>query len=54
MTPINDSGKILASLHGLKQSGRIQFSNGLQIAALALKHRLNGNQKQRIVAFIAR
>lgn len=54
MTPINDSGKILASLHGLKLSGSLHFSTGLQIAQLALKHRLNVNQKQRIIAFVAR
>jgi len=53
-TPINDSGKILSSLHGIKLSGSIIFSNALQIAQLALKHRLNVNQKQRIIAFVAR
>lgn len=49
-----DSGKIMASLYGVKLSGSIHFSNALQIAQLALKHRLNVNQRQRIVVFVAR
>jgi len=51
-TPVQDPGRILASFPSVKIGGRIQLSNALQIAQLALKHRLNKNQKQRIVVFI--
>jgi len=53
VTPVQDPGRILASFPNVKIGGRIQLSTSLQIAQLALKHRLNKNQKQRIVAFIA-
>lgn len=53
VTPLNDPGRILTSLHNVKLGGRIQLTNSLQIAQLALKHRMNKNQKQRIIVFIA-
>lgn len=48
----NDIGKILSSLHAVKISGNLQFSAGLQVAQLVLKHRQNKNQHQRIVFFV--
>lgn len=51
---MNDSGKILASLHGIQLNGNIHFVTALQIAQLALKHRQNVNQRQRILAMVAR
>jgi len=53
VTPVQDPGRILASFPNVKIGGRIQLATSLQIAQLALKHRLNKNQKQRIVVFIA-
>jgi len=53
VTPVQDPGRILASFPNVKIGGRIQLSTALQIAQLSLKHRLNKNQKQRIVIFIA-
>lgn len=47
-----DIGKILTSIHGIKLGGQVRFSDGLQIAQLALKHRQNKDQKQRIIAFV--
>lgn len=52
MTPTQDIGKILSALHTLKISGEADISTGIQIAQLALKHRQNKNQRQRIIAFI--
>jgi len=48
----NDMGKILSSTHGIRVSGRLDFSGGIQVAQLALKHRQNKNQHQRIVFFV--
>jgi len=53
VTPVQDPGRILASFPNVKIGGRIQLSTALQIAQLSLKHRLNKNQKQRIVVFIS-
>lgn len=52
-TLTTDVGKILSGLHELKISGKLQFMNGIQVAALALKHRQNKVQHQRIIAFVA-
>lgn len=51
-TLTTDFGKILAGAHGTKISGENHFSSGLQVAALALKHRQNNMQSQRIIAFV--
>ncbi|KAF8306240.1 19S proteasome regulatory subunit Rpn10, partial [Clavulina sp. PMI_390] len=52
VTPTQDIGKILSAMHTLKISGEADVSTGIQIAQLALKHRQNKNQRQRIVAFV--
>jgi len=45
-------GRILAALSTVGVSGEFRFSEGIQIAALGLKHRQNKQQRQRIVAFV--
>lgn len=39
-------------MHGAKIGGETDLSTGIQVAQLALKHRQNKNQRQRIIAFI--
>ena len=52
MTPTHDLGKILTALHNVKITGSCNFCSAIQVAQLALKHRQNKNQRQRIVAFV--
>ncbi|KAK6203146.1 uncharacterized protein RJT21DRAFT_119293 [Scheffersomyces amazonensis] len=51
-TLTNDFGKLLSGVHDVKISGGNHFSSGIQVAALALKHRQNKVQQQRIVVFV--
>eukprot|EP00921_Rhytidocystis_pertsovi_P015634 GHVQ01024858.1.p1 GENE.GHVQ01024858.1~~GHVQ01024858.1.p1 ORF type:complete len:150 (-),score=16.80 GHVQ01024858.1:4-453(-) len=53
VTPTNDLGQILSGLHGVRIRGHSDFIKGIQTAQLALKHRMNKNQKQRIICFAA-
>ena len=48
----SDVGKVLAQSHGAQVCGEINLSAGLQVAGLALKHRQNKNQRQRIIVFV--
>lgn len=50
-TLTTDFGKILDGLHRTKIKGSSHFSTGINVAALALKHRENKSQKQRIIVF---
>ncbi|PPD86245.1 hypothetical protein GOBAR_DD16832 [Gossypium barbadense] len=50
-TPTSDLGKILACMHGLEMGGEMNLAAGIQIAQLALKHRQNKLQHQRIIVF---
>ncbi|CAM0138932.1 unnamed protein product [Umbelopsis sp. WA50703] len=52
VTLTSDLGKILSALHSVKVSGSGDFMTGVQIAQLALKHRQNRNQRQRIIVFV--
>ncbi|KAG8921209.1 hypothetical protein FRC01_000359 [Tulasnella sp. 417] len=52
VTPTTDIGKILSGLHGTQVSGEADIITSLQVAQLALKHRQNKNQRQRIIAFV--
>jgi 26S proteasome regulatory subunit N10 len=52
VTPTQDTGKILTALHNTKISGEADISTGIQVAQLALKHRQNKNQRQRIIVFV--
>ncbi|KAF1836718.1 26S proteasome non-ATPase regulatory subunit 4 [Decorospora gaudefroyi] len=50
-TLTTDIGKVLDGLHRTKIRGSSHFVTGINVAALALKHRQNKSQKQRIVMF---
>ncbi|KAG8860581.1 hypothetical protein FRB96_003835 [Tulasnella sp. 330] len=51
-TLTTDMGKILSGLHSTQISHEADLSTSLQVAQLALKHRQNKNQRQRIIAFV--
>ncbi|KAK4056634.1 proteasome regulatory particle base subunit rpn10 [Microbotryomycetes sp. JL221] len=53
VTPTQDEGKLIHALHNTKQGGEADLSTGIQVAQLALKHRQNKNQRQRIIVFVA-
>lgn len=53
VTLTTDVGKILTALHAVKAGGKPHFLTSVQIAQLALKHRQNRNQRQRIIVFVA-
>uniref|UniRef100_A0A2P2J5K8 26S proteasome non-ATPase regulatory subunit 4 homolog n=2 Tax=Rhizophora mucronata TaxID=61149 RepID=A0A2P2J5K8_RHIMU len=50
-TPTSDLGKILTCMHGLEMGGEMNLAAGIQVAQLALKHRQNKHQQQRIIVF---
>ncbi|XP_065868655.1 26S proteasome non-ATPase regulatory subunit 4 homolog isoform X1 [Euphorbia lathyris] len=53
-TPTTDLGKILACMHGtldVEIGGEMNMTAAIQVAQLALKHRQNKNQQQRIIVF---
>lgn len=52
VTPTSDLGKVLQAVQNMKIDGTVHMSTAVQIAQLALKHRENKNQRQRIVVFI--
>ena len=52
VTLTTDVGRILSKLHNIQPGGTSNFSTGIRIAHLALKHRQGKNHKMRIVAFI--
>ncbi|GMI68202.1 MULTIUBIQUITIN CHAIN BINDING PROTEIN 1, regulatory particle non-ATPase 10 [Hibiscus trionum] len=54
VTPTSDLGKILACMHGLEIGGEMNLAAGIQVAQLALKHRQNKKQQQRIIVFAGR
>ncbi|KAI9109660.1 hypothetical protein K1719_019290 [Acacia pycnantha] len=51
VTPTSDLGKILACMHGLEIGGEMNLAAAIQVAQLALKHRQNKKQQQRIIIF---
>ncbi|KAI4339551.1 hypothetical protein MLD38_024482 [Melastoma candidum] len=51
VTPTSDLGKILACMHGLEIGGEMNLAAAIQVAQLALKHRQNKKQQQRIIVF---
>ncbi|GMH25167.1 hypothetical protein Nepgr_027010 [Nepenthes gracilis] len=51
VTPTSDLGKIVACMHGLELGGEMNLAAGIQVAQLALKHRQNKKQHQRIIVF---
>ncbi|EJU05988.1 hypothetical protein DACRYDRAFT_73212 [Dacryopinax primogenitus] len=52
VTPTQDIGKILSALHNTRLGGEADIATGIQVAQLALKHRPNKSQRQRIVVFV--
>jgi len=50
-TLTTDMGKILDGIHRTKIKGDAHFTTGINIAALALKHRQNKSQRQRVIVF---
>lgn len=52
VTRTKDIGQILSGLHDAKLEGNTNFSTAVNIAQLALKHRENKNQRQRILVFV--
>eukprot|EP00903_Cladosiphon_okamuranus_P005841 g5782.t1 len=53
VSPTDDMGKILSSLHGVSVHGKTNFAAGIQVAQLALKHRRNKHGGQRIIIFVS-
>lgn len=51
-TLTTDQGKILSGIHSTQISHESDLHTSLQVAQLALKHRQNKNQRQRIIAFV--
>ncbi|KAG6003219.1 hypothetical protein E4U21_002251 [Claviceps maximensis] len=54
VTLTTEQGKILEGLHRTKKkiSGSSHLKTGIEVATLALKHRQNRSQRQRIIVFI--
>jgi 26S proteasome regulatory subunit N10 len=52
VTPTQDLGAVLNSVHGIRIEGEVNICVGVQVAHLALKHRQNKHQRMRIVLFI--
>lgn len=53
VTSTRDLGRIFTCLHDVKFDGDSNFVAGIQKAQLALKHRQNPMQRQRIVVFVS-
>lgn len=51
-TLTSDIGRIRSGIHELRIYGNAHFADGVQVAALALKHRQNKVQTQRIIMFV--
>jgi len=51
VTLTTDFGKVLDGMHRTKIRGSTHLATGLNIAGLALKHRQNKSQRQRIIVF---
>ena len=52
VTPTTELGKVLNAMSQMEIEGDVHLATAIQIAQLALKHRENKNQRQRIVIFI--
>ncbi|KFM24172.1 26S proteasome non-ATPase regulatory subunit 4-like protein [Auxenochlorella protothecoides] len=52
VTPTTELGKVLNAMMKMDIEGDVHLATAVQIAQLALKHRENKNQRQRIVIFI--
>ncbi|PKI83291.1 proteasome regulatory particle base subunit rpn10 [Malassezia vespertilionis] len=52
VTLTQDVGRVFAALHDSKLDGTVKLCTGINVAQLALKHRQNKNQRQRVVVFV--
>ncbi|XP_071946786.1 26S proteasome non-ATPase regulatory subunit 4-like isoform X2 [Antedon mediterranea] len=52
VTLTTDVGRILATLHQMRPSGKMTFLTGVRVAHLALKHRQSKNHRMRIIVFV--
>lgn len=52
VTPTPDLGKVLTAMSDVNIEGAVDLCKSAQIAQLALKHRQNKNQRQRVVMFV--
>ncbi|KAL4446273.1 hypothetical protein ABPG77_003080 [Micractinium sp. CCAP 211/92] len=52
VTPTPELGKVLNAMQQMRIEGDVNLATAVQIAQLALKHRQNKNQRQRVVIFI--
>ena len=52
VTPTQDLGKVLNCMSDVEIESECNYAASIQIAQLALKHRQNKNQRQRIVIFV--
>lgn len=52
VTPTNDIGKLLSAANKAIIGGSSDLQTAVQVAQLALKHRENKNQRQRVVVFV--
>ena len=52
VTPTSDLGRLVTELNKVSIGGNSDLLRGIQTAQLALKHRQNKKQKQRIIAFV--
>lgn len=53
VTPTNETPLLHSVFPKIQVGGNSKFAKSLQIAKLALKHRVNKNQKERIIVFVA-
>ena len=51
-TLTNDESRLLGSINNINLNGESDLISALNIAILCLKHRINKNQKQRIILFV--
>lgn len=52
VSPTSEYGKIAVALNAIKLHGDADVVTGINVAQLALKHRQNKNQRQRVVVFV--
>jgi len=51
-TPTTNFGAVLAGMHETKIKGHVRLGTAISVAMLALKHRANKSQRQRVVVLI--
>ena len=51
-TPTNNFGALLQGMHTTKIKGHIRLGTAISVAMLALKHRANKSQRQRVIVLI--